>query len=267
MYFQSQQKAGRPTNHKSKVDGRKLSYVSGVNRSYLRCNNNRRKHECENNKTFRYESLEPAILDAVLAVAIDDKKFTVPDHVAAMAANAAEAERLLQSKRQNLQSIVDTLGEHFIRALAVKAAEIEAEIDVEEGKLREMQDELSRQRGGANPIEHLARVREVKDSINSEDKEARYSARVRVKQALAFLTRSTFAADGVVTVMLQNGMMAWRFDQRGQPIGEPVDLRNRLDLHRGLPGPAKMVDDVRNRMEQPARPAVDPSEQKWKYGS
>lgn len=267
MYFQSQQKAGRPTNHKSKLDGRKLSYVSGVNRSYLRCNNNRRKHECENNKTFRYESLEPAILDAVLAVAIDDKKFTVPDHVAAMAANVAEAERLLQSKRQNLQSIVDTLGEHFIRALAVKAAEIEAEIDVEEAKLREMQDELSRQRGGANPIEHLARVREVKDSINSEDKEARYSARVRVKQALAFLTRSTFAADGVVTVMLQNGMMAWRFDQRGQPIGEPVDLRNRLDLHRGLPGPAKMVDDVRNRMEQPARLVVDPSEQKWKYGS
>ena len=266
MYFQSQQKAGRPTNHKSKLDGRKMTYVSGVDRSYLRCNNNRRKHECQNNKTFRYELLEPAILDAVLAVAIDDKKFSISDDVAALSANVAEAERMLEGKRQNLTSIVDTLGEHFIRALAVKAAEIEAEIDVEEAKLRDMKDELSRQRGSANPEEHFARVREVKDSINSEDKEARYSARVRVKQALSFLTLSTFAPDGIATVMLKNGMMAWRFDQKGNMIGEPVDLRNRLDLHRGLPGPQQMIDDVRRRMDAAPRPTVDPSEQQWKYG-
>jgi len=263
MYFQSQQKAGRLTNHKLK-DGSKSTYVSGGNRSYLRCNNNRRKHDCQNSKTFRYEALEPAILDAVLNVAIDDKKFTVPDHVAALSANVAEAERLLDGKRENLKSIVDTLGEHFIRALAVKAAEIEAEIDVEEAKLRELKDELSRQQGSANPHEHLARVREVKDSINSEDKDARYSARVRVKQALAFLTRSTFDDEGIATVMLKNGMMAWRFDQRGNMVGEPVDLRNRLDLHRGIPGPQQMIDDVMRRTPQPERIEVDPSQQQWK---
>jgi DNA invertase Pin-like site-specific DNA recombinase len=265
MYFQSQQKAGRPTNHKSKLDGRKLSYTSGVNRSYLRCNNNRRKHECGNGLSFRYETLEPAILDAVLAVAIDDKKFSVPDHVAALSAAVSEAERLLEGKRQNLKSIVDTLGEHFIRALAVKAAEIEAEINVEEAQLKTMQEDLARERGGANPEEHLARVREVKDSINSEDKEARYSARVRVKQAFAFLTRSTFGADGTVTVMLQNGLMAWRFNRAGEPIGEPVDLRNRLDLHRGIPGPQSLIDDVRRRMPAVERVPVDPSLQQWKH--
>lgn len=264
MYFQSQQKAGRKTNHKLK-DGSPSSYTAGVSRSYLRCNNNRRKHECSNNINFRYEALEPAILDAVLNVAIDDKKFTVPDHIAALSANIAEAERLLESKRQNLKSIVDTIAEHFIRALAAKAAEIETEIDAEEAKLRELKNELSRQQGSANPNEHLARVREVKDSVNSEDKDARYRARVRVKQALAFLTRSTFSKDGTVTVMLQNGMMAWRFDRVGEMIGEPVDLRNRLDLHRGLPGPQQMIDDVRRRSPQQERVAVDPSEQRWKF--
>jgi DNA invertase Pin-like site-specific DNA recombinase len=263
MYLQSQQKAGRKTNHKLK-DGSTSSYVSGVDRSYLRCNNNRRKHECQNNKAFRYEALEPAILDAVLNVAIDDKKFSVPDHVAALSANVAEAERLLDGKRQNLKSIVDTLGEHFIRALAIKAAEIEAEIDVEEAKLRDLKDELARQQGSANPNEHIARVREVKDSINSEDKEARYTARVRVKQALAFLTRSTFDAKGIVTVMLKNGIMAWRFDRQGNMLGEPVDLRNRLDLHRGIPGPQQMIDDVRRRAPEQPRPTVDPSQQQWK---
>ncbi len=266
MYFQSQQKAGRSTNHKSRIDGRKLTYTSGVNRSYLKCNNNRRKHKCGNGINFRYEHLEPAILDAVLAVAIDDKKFAIPDQIAALSANIAELERMIENKRHNLTSIVDALAEQFIKALAVKAAQIEAEIDEDEIKLREMRDDYARQRGGANPIEHLARVLEVKESINSEDKHARYSARVRVKQALSFLTRSVFDADGAVTVMLQNGLMAWRFDRNGNQIAAPVDLRNRLDLHRGLPGNPQMIADVRNRMEQPDRPKVDPSEQKWKYG-
>lgn len=264
MYFVSQQKAGRPTNHKSKVDGRKLSYTASTSRSYLRCNNNRRKHECTNSKTFRYEKLEPAVLDAVLAVAIDDKKFTVPDHVAALSANVAEMERLIEGKKHNLQAIVDSLAEHFIRALAVKAAEIEAELEVDERTLAEARDELSRQRGSANPDEHLQRVLEVKNSINSPDKEARYSARVRVKQALAFLTRMECSADGIATVMLQNGMMAWRFDQQGNMIGEPIDLRNRLDLHRGLPGPQSMIDDVRRRMPQQERTPADPEQQQWK---
>ncbi len=266
MYFQSQQKAGRTTGHKSKLDGRKLSYVSAVNRSYLRCNNNRRKHECQNNKTFRYEALEPAVLDAVLAVAIDDKKFTIPDHVAALSANVSEMQRQIEGKRHNLAAIVDGLGEQFIKALAVKAAQIEAELEADDAALRSMQDELSRQRGSANPDEHLQRVREVKNSINSEDKDARYSARVRVKQALAFLTHTVCDADGIATVMLKNGMMAWRFDQKGNMIGEPADMRNNLDTHKGMPGPQSFVDDVLRRMPKPVRDEVDPSQQRWKHG-
>jgi DNA invertase Pin-like site-specific DNA recombinase len=264
MYFQSQQKAGRPTGHKSKLDGRKLSYVSGVNRSYLKCNNNRRNHNCGNNKTFRYEALEPAILDAVLAVAIDDKKFTLPDYVAELSANVVELQRLVDGKRHNLQAIVDNLGEHFIKALAIKAQEIEAEVEADEARLVEMQNELAMQRGSANPQEHLRRVLEVKNSINSEDADARYSARVRVKQALAFLTKTECDAQGIATVRLQNGLMAWQFDQQGNMVGEPVDLRNRLDLHKGLPGPAKLIDEVRNRMEEAPRPVVDASQQQWK---
>ncbi len=266
MYFQGRQKAGRTTGHKSKLDGRKLSYVAGVDISYLRCNNNRRKHECANSKTFRYEMLEPAILDAVLAVAIDDKKFTVPDHVAALSANVSELERQIEGKRRNLAAIVDSLAEFFVKALAVKAAEIETELEADDAQLRAMQDELSRQRGSANPDEHLQRVLEVKNSINSEDKDARYSARVRVKQALAFLTRIVCDTDGIATVMLQNGMMAWRFDQKGNMIGDPVDLRNNLDVHKGLPGPNSLTADVLRRMPQPVRTPVDPSQQKWKYG-
>lgn len=54
MYFVSQQKAGRSTNHKSRIDGRKLTYLAKTDRSYLRCNNNRRKHQCDNGTSIRW---------------------------------------------------------------------------------------------------------------------------------------------------------------------------------------------------------------------
>ncbi len=61
--------------------------------------------------------------------------------------------------------------------------------------------------------------------------------------------------------------MAWRFDQKGNMVGQPVDLRNRLDLHIGIPAPTGAIREVLARSSQPQRVAVDPSEQQWKYGS
>lgn len=264
MYFEGRQRAGRETRYKGR-DGTQRTFKAATSISYLRCNDNRRHHECGNSTTFRYEALEPAVLDAVLAVTIDDTAFTVPDEVAALSANVAERERAIQDKRHNLDQIVEALGEQFIRALATKAQEIEGELDRDETDLQTMREELARLRGSADPEQQLARIRELKASIDAEDRDARYAARARVKQALASLCRIDCGADGIATARLLNGLMAWRFDRRGQPVGTPVDLRNRLDLHRGLPGPRQITDDVLRRMEQPERVPVDPSEQRWKY--
>jgi hypothetical protein len=233
MYHQSQQRAGRPTNHRSKADNRKLTYVSKVDRSYLMCNNNRRSHECGNDARFRYEHLEPAILDAVLNVVIDDKRFSMPDHVAALTANVAELARLIEGKRHNLDAIVESLGEHFIKALAAKAQQMEAEIEVDERRLADMSAELRRESGAGSPQEQLQRVREVRASITADDPDVRYAARSRVKQALSQLIRINCDAEGVATVHVAAGLMAWRFDAQGQLI-DSFDLRQRLDLHQGL---------------------------------
>ena len=233
MYYQSQQRAGRPTNHKSKVDGRTLSYTAGVSRSYLMCNANRRLHQCANNARFRYEYLETSILDAVLGLVLDDRRFTLDDRAAALAANVAELERLILGKRHNLAAIVESLGEVFIKALASKASAIEAEIESDEARLETMRGELRRLQGQGTPAEQLDRVREVRASLDSDDKDARYSARVRVRQALGQLIHVSCDAEGVATVIVGEGLMAWRFDRRGEPL-DRVDLRDRLDLHGGL---------------------------------
>lgn len=233
MYYQNQIKAGGLTAHKSRVDGRPLAYRAKTARSYLLCNNNRRLHECKNSARVRYEYLEPAVLDAVLAVVIDDKRFTLTDEVAALSANVAELERLIEGKRHNLNSIVDSLAEYFVKALAAKAQAIEAEIDADQARLTEMQDELRRKQGAGSPAEQLNRVREVRASVTSEDKEARYSARARVRQALSQLIRINCDLEGIATVVVGDGLMAWRFDRQGKLL-DSFDLTNRLDLHQGL---------------------------------
>lgn len=235
MYLQSQQRAGRPTNHRSRVDGRKLSYLAGTDRSYLMCNNNRRQHECGNRARFRYEHLEPAILDAVLGVVIDDSRFSVPDSVAALAASVAELERLIEGKRFNLGQLRASLKERFSATVMDLVVELEGEIGADEQRLAEIADELRRESGGGSPQEQLERVREVRASLTAEDPDVRYAARSRVKQALSHLIRIDCDAEGVATVDVAAGLMAWRFNTQGEPLGS-VDLRGRLDLHRGLIG-------------------------------
>lgn len=281
MYFQSQQKAGRETGFRSKADGRVLSYTAHTSRSYLMCNNNRRKHKCSNNARFRYEKLEPAVLDAVLSVAIDDKKFSVSDDVAALSANVAELERIIEGKRFNLAAMRDGLKARFTMTLNDLVAETEADIEADEKKLSVMKDELSRMQGSANPEQHLERVREVKASINSEDMEARYSARVRVKQALAFLTRTECSKDGIATVSMLKHAMTWEFDKQGVLLDKTDHLNDKSvsglherdfaaeEARRARGGreftPSGKFKEIWRPVEQKVVPANDAFEQGFKH--
>lgn len=233
MYFQSQQRAGRLTNHKSKLDGRKLSYISKRDRSYLMCNNNRRQHVCTNNARYRYENLEDSILDAVLNVAMDNKSFEVADRAATVRTTIAETERLLEGKRYQLENLSEALRDRFSKTVNNQIADLEEEIDRDEAELKTMRATLLREEGDATPDEHLRRVAAVRDGLHSEVEEERYGARVRVRAALARVMTIQCDDKGIATAILANGLMAWRFNKQGQPRGT-VDLRNQLDTHKGL---------------------------------
>lgn len=252
MYYMSQQRAGRPTNHRSKLDGRKLSYVAGIDRSYMVCNNNRRGHKCENDRRFRYEHLEASVLEVLLGLAMDNNSFVMADRVAELSAQVAEQERQLDGKKFELNNISQALRERFSKVLANAAADLEDEIERDQAAIDKMRTDLERERGLVSPDEHLERVREVRSSITSDDMEARYEARQRVKLALNQMASITCNIDGMAYVTLANGLMSWRFDQQGQQVGEPIDLRQNLNLHGGLTrgvlaGNAANVEDVLRR--------------------
>lgn len=233
MYYQSQQRAGRLTNHKSRIDGRKLTYTAHRDRSYMMCNNNRRLHVCVNNQRFRYEYLEDSILDAVLNVAMDNKSFEVADRAATVRTTIAETERLLEGKRHQLENLSEALRDRFSKTVNNQIADLEEEIERDEAELKKMRADLLREEGDATPDEHLARVAQVRDSLHSEVEEERYGARVRVRAALARVLTIQCDIQGIATVILANGLMAWRFDKQGKPRGT-VDLRGQLDTHKGL---------------------------------
>ena len=243
MYYELQQRKGRRTGHKLK-EGMKAHYIARTNRSYLICNNRRRGNmvnighgemgQCRNSGKPRYEFLETAVLDTVLGLAMDDVSFSMPDQVAELEAQIAEHNRLTDAKRFRLSNLQLAIEEAFSSGLAKKAAELEAEIADDDAKAAMLEKELEREKGQTSPEEHLERVKGVRASLHAEDEEERYAARAKVLQALKRVVTMTCDMDGITTVMLANGLMAWRFDREGQPVGEPIDLRYRLDLHHGL---------------------------------
>lgn len=93
----------------------------------------------------------------------------------------------------------------------------------------------------------------------------RFAARSRVLQAMRSVLRLRCDKDAVTTAMVAGGLVAWRFDKNGNQIGKAVDLRNRLDLQRGIPNDG--IAEVLSRSEKPQRIPVDPSQQQWKHSS
>ena len=271
MYFQSQQLKGRITGHRSKRDGRKLSYVSHTSRSYLMCNNRRRSNQvrlkgdefgqCVNIGKPRYEYLEQAVLNTVLSLAMNNLSFMVPDRVAELEAQLAELERLIEDKQFQLNNLAENLKERVSRILANQLADLEEDIGSKESRAQEMRRNLEREKGQASPEEHLERVREVRASLDSKDNQTRYEARLRVMQALRAVITMSCDKDGVTTVMLAGELMAWKFDNNGELIGH-IDNRLRLDLQRGMP--STHIEEVLARSNKPQRKSVDPMSQQWR---
>jgi DNA invertase Pin-like site-specific DNA recombinase len=191
MYFESQQKAGRRTNHKL-LDGSPSTYVAKTDRSYYRCNSARRGHTCSNKTRIRYETLEKAILDAMFDLAVKDSTFKPSDAVARMTVEIAELERSVATKREQMKRGSDNLLEVFSKALAQRVAQLEIEVEADEAQLVTIKRELEIECGSLRPEEDTSLLLAARSALTSEDTEARYLARVQTHQSLTRLIDQMF---------------------------------------------------------------------------
>ncbi|MCD1591788.1 recombinase family protein [Qipengyuania citrea] len=184
MYYQLEQRRGRKVSHKIKGTGEKRTYTVRTDRSSFRCNSNRRAAGCANKTRIRYETLETTILDVLLTSALDNRDFAMPDRIAEIENAIAERERHITHLEAQAKNLVDNLAARFSEALANRLGDLEDEIGAEREKNEALRSELSGAKGSASPEQHIARVREVRGSLQDEDEEVRYAARSKVSHAL-----------------------------------------------------------------------------------
>jgi hypothetical protein len=156
---------------------------------------------------------------------MDDQHFASQDAVRGLEGDVARLRRELADAERR-------------RATAYEAKEEDADDTFAADRYRTRRDEakvakqaletaeaaLVEARGAVSPSEHVARVTEVRDMMNSADEETRYAARSRVKLALNDLIgRVVFSDDGNVTVDVKEGLRTVIVRQSGEVMNFRLD--------------------------------------------
>lgn len=221
--------AYKPSRYVGKTESRK--YASGntgntaINSpaSYLRCTNNLRRvtredgtRVCLNSKTVRYERLEPAVLDKIMTVALDNDRYNVSE-ISQTRIALAEAERQLGHHREALENIKANLKLKVSSTLMDMLVEIEDKIAstiVERDALR---SGLNRESGTEPSVEFLARIAQTRAAMSDPDHDTRRDARTMVHDSLsAVLTDMRCDMEKNTVVIVANGLAAFRVNDAGE---------------------------------------------------
>lgn len=201
-----------------KRNGEPVIYDSHTNLSYIRCNNWRRSHQCKNNVSIRYETLERAVLDYFFSDAIET--IIKPDaREALMKEEIADVQRQIALKQSKLENAVEALTETPLKALAQKAADLEVEIEKMLDDVGQRTNELEVLIGQGLPADNLHIIRSIQEDLNSEDSEAQYIARVKTHTAFKnLIEKITIWHDGNTALWFKNGDVL-EFDKAGYRSG------------------------------------------------
>lgn len=164
---------------------------------------------CANQRGWTYSKVEQPILDHLLTLAIDDQHFSAGDDAAAKAEGEVvrlqrEVTKRQASKKRLLALIADGDDEEAEEAYAVA----DAALKKAKADLVQAQEVLSAVKGAVSPAEHIVRVQEVRQRMDSDDPDERYQARSLVRAAFQGLIDEIVfdRFDGSVAVHLINDL-------------------------------------------------------------
>lgn len=260
MGYVGTRKAGRLVNGTS-GSRKPIQYVTGTDTNYLMCNSARRNFRCTNKKRIRYEHLERAVLDNLLHLVLDDTHFEIADRVNELHVKIVEKENRLGEKNERLVRLVDSFSRTGSPAVEQMLLELEREVVTDSKALEELRAEHYRASGAVPPEEHRKRIENVRTLLHDSDRDVRLEARRRVHQALRAILTVQCSPEQISTVILANGLAAFRVNMAGEVLDQ-FNLSNRRDLHAGLIGGElarnqSAVDAVVRRTSQAEGPAGD----------
>jgi hypothetical protein len=200
---------------------------------YLTCLAAKVAKSCTNQRTWTYDRIERAVLDALLSNAMDDTYFRAPVDLSGYERAVYDAKAQVADIKTRMSRLLDMM-EAGDQMASERYAVRTKELADAESKLVDAEAELARLRGATSPEEHLLRVAEVRTLVDSDDDEERYQARSRVKSALNDVIESIiFRPDtGNVRVMLVDRIRMLTISPEGEMIGDH-DLMAMFPGHTG----------------------------------
>ena len=213
--------------------------------AYLQCDSAKRRKGCTNKACFDYKTLEPVVLQKVLHVALDDRFFQSDnENIRDLAEAVAQAEKALVD--------ADALRQGYGKLFALKPDDTRLQTDYEQASLEcdklekevaHAKQKLAAAKGSTSPEEHIARVRQVQNAMQSDDEEVMQTARRRVhaslKEVITQMRCCTKPVEGrkrpykFTQIAIADGLITFTVDQAGKII-QAQDFTNSPDHLHGL---------------------------------
>lgn len=179
---------------------------------FVYCSTAKSNGGCTNQRGWSYLKIEQALLDRLLTLAIDDQHFGADDDIIGqLQGTVARLERRFNDDRKGAERILKIISSDDTDELAMQHyGELKSKMKLDQIAIATAKVELSKAKGVVSPAEHIVRVADVRDRMESENKDERYKARSVVKQAFGELVRQCEfdPASGQVTVELIAGLGA-----------------------------------------------------------
>lgn len=193
-----------------------------IPRTYLKCVNTVRrvtdaqgKRLCHNGKGVRYERLEPAVLDQIMTLALDNDRYNA-DEVSATRVAMAEAERELEHTREAIDNINKALEESFLPSLVATLTRLEAKLVEVTAKTMALSKAQMREDGAQPSSAFLARIKATRAAMGDPDHDTRRDARTMVHDSLKEVVSDMLCdSAGSTLVIIAHGLAAFRVANDG----------------------------------------------------
>jgi DNA invertase Pin-like site-specific DNA recombinase len=198
-----------------------FSQKTGRRYPYLRCELAREQRGCTNTGYYPYYKFEPAALDLVLDLALDDRFFAATTELRDLRVKRAELTKTINDltvQRDGWLTLYkpgDTqtagrINESWDRLTDLKASGTQLDVAIAMAS------------GQVEAAEHISRVNDIREAAASPDLNVREQARGRLKRAIRTIVHGLHVerVDGqkVFTLMLMAGVIAVRFNDKGEVI-------------------------------------------------
>lgn len=168
----------RGKGEKIRADGER------VNEDYLVCDSYQRGLGCTNKHHFNYTAWETAVLNAILARAMGDERFSSRREVRDLKVELAELVRLRDASIRKRDVLRELYAEEPLDDVKASYLEHGAAAKRHEMSISEMRTRIVTARGAVSAEEHQRRISDVFDQMENPDEDKRLVARSRVMDAV-----------------------------------------------------------------------------------